>query len=1238
MASYQIANLLEKMTSNDKDFRFMATNDLMTELQKDSIKLDDESEKKVVRMVLRLLEDKNGEVQNLAVKCLGPLVNKVKENQVETIVDLLCANMVSNNEQLRDISSIGLKTVISELPQSSNSLVPNVCQRITGKLSAAIEKEDVSVQLEALDILSDLLSRFGDLLVPFHELILKALVPQLGSARQAVRKRTIVALSHLLTTCNNSAYNKVIEHLLDGLEKSQNPGTIRTYIQCLAAICRQAGHRLCSHIERVMFLLNQYSQRDDDELREFCLQACEAFVQRCPEAIMPHIPTIVELCLKYITYDPNYNYEADDGDGGISMDMEDDEEIDSEEYSDDDDMSWKVRRSAAKCLESVISTRHELLEEFYKTLSPALIARFKEREENVKSDIFHAYLALLKSTRPIGDDIGHDPDSMEQIPGPISMLQDQVPTIIRAVQPLMREKSVKTRQDCFLLLRELLNALPGALANHIDQLMGGIHYSLNDKNSTSNMKIDALGFVYCMLVGHNPQVFHAHIQILVPLIVNAVFDPFYKIATEALLVLQQLVKVIRPVDVQTAAFDFSPYVSQLYSSTLQKLRSPEVDQEVKERAIACMGQIIANMGDVLQPELVTCLPLFMERLRNEVTRLSSVKALTMIAGSPLRVNLSPIIGEVIPVLGSFLRKNQRALKLNSLTLLDTLVSHYSQCLDPVLLRSAVAEVPPLLSESDLHVAQLSLVLLTSVARQQPQALVGVHDQIMQEVMTLVRSPLLQGTALNCTLKLFQALVQAQLPGLGYRHLLKMLMTPVYTQHQQSAPLHKQAYHSLAKCIAALTMQIPNDAISVANEFLVEIHNRRNDMPLVFYLLTIGEIGRHFNLQSIDTLAQTILNCFSASSEDVKGAASHALGAIAVGNLNHYLPFILNEIEAQPKRQYLLLHSLKELISSLSTSKAGLEQLLPSVPSIWTQLFKHCECSEEGSRNVVAECLGKLVLVNPEELLPRLQVALRSESALMRTAVVSAIKFTISDQPQPIDPLLRQCIGQFLFALQDPEPSVRRVALVAFNSAVHNKPSLVRDLLPELLPQLYSETKVKKELIREVEMGPFKHTVDDGLDIRKAAFECMYTLLEQGLDRVDIMQFLEHVQAGLRDHYDIKMLTYLMTARLAALCPNAVLQKLDQFVDPLRATCTLKVKANSVKQEYEKQDELKRSALRAVAALLQIPKADKNQHLAEFLALIRSSSELQPLLESVQKDSSGVTNSNTDGRDLSMDQS
>lgn len=47
---------------------------------------------------------------------------------------------------------------------------------------------------------------------------------------------------------------------------------------------------------------------------------------------------------------------------------------------------------------------------------------------------------------------------------------------------------------------------------------------------------------------------------------------------------------------------------------------------------------------------------------------------------------------------------------------------------------------------------------------------------------------------------------------------------------------------------------------------------------------------------------------------------------------------------------------------------------------------------------------------------------------------------------------------------------------------------------------------------------------------------------------------------------------------------------DKLIDPLRSTVQSRVKANSVKQEFEKQDEMKRSAMRAVAALLSIPDA------------------------------------------------
>lgn len=64
----------------------------------------------------------------------------MKEPQVETIVDTLCTNMTGDKEQLRDISSIGLKTVITELPLTSQQLAAVICKKIIGKLTVAIAK------------------------------------------------------------------------------------------------------------------------------------------------------------------------------------------------------------------------------------------------------------------------------------------------------------------------------------------------------------------------------------------------------------------------------------------------------------------------------------------------------------------------------------------------------------------------------------------------------------------------------------------------------------------------------------------------------------------------------------------------------------------------------------------------------------------------------------------------------------------------------------------------------------------------------------------------------------------------------------------------------------------------------------------------------------------------------------------------------------------------------------------
>ena len=43
------------------------------------------------------------------------------------------------------------------------------------------------------------------------------------------------------------------------------------------------------------------------------------------------------------------------------------------------------------------------------------------------------------------------------------------------------------------------------------------------------------------------------------------------------------------------------------------------------------GNIIACMGDALVDRLPECMPIFVDRLRNEITRLTAVRAITQIA-------------------------------------------------------------------------------------------------------------------------------------------------------------------------------------------------------------------------------------------------------------------------------------------------------------------------------------------------------------------------------------------------------------------------------------------------------------------------------------------------------------------------------------------------------------------------------------------------------------------------------
>lgn len=900
---------------------------------------------------------------------------------------------------------------------------------------------------------------------------------------------------------------------------------------------------------------------------------------------------IFDTALQFLNYDPNYADTMDEDEEEEDDQMEDDDDLSDEEYSDDEDVSWKVRRAAAKCLQAIIESYPDLLRDIYPKAATALIARFKEREENVKSDIFQTFIELVKQ-------LGSTVNRFDGSGGskPIDQLRSDVPSVIKAVVRQLKEKSVRTKQGVFAALQELVTVVPDSIATHIAQMMPGIQAALTDKSqNSSNLKIPALTFLRTALESTDPSVWQKHLPVLSPAVFATVGERYYKVTAQGLRVAERLIFVIRPLTQSQIPGSSSDVVTSLYKCVMSRLMAQDQDQEVKDCAISCMAAAVSQLGDVITPQLPQVLQVLLERLRNEITRLTAVKAFASIAQSPLSLDLTPVLEPLLAELTGFLRKANRVLRQASLSALEVLIAGHGSNIQPGTLKAAVDEVAPLVNDTDLLIAALSLTFCTTLLQRQPQQSGLVTDRVLPAAMTLSKSPLLQGSALHSLQIFFQTLVASKAKSASFEALLAALLAAGH-----DSQVGKTAQHNIAQCIAVLcTAAGPNQTSNTVKALLSAVQGS-DETASRLALFSLGEIGRCTDLSKFKQLQSVLTSSLDSSSEDVKAVASQALGGVAIGNLSTYLPFILRQIQNQaenPKQQYLLLRALNEVITSLTGDATLPDKQQDEVLQL---LFSSCETEEE-CRNVVAECLGHLALLYPSKTLPLVQQQSQVHSEHMRTVVVMAMKFTLVDSPHPVDAHLHPLMLSMLNHMQDQDRHVRKAAVQLLSTAAHNKPGLILDHLPSVLPLLYQQTTLNPALVREVDLGPFKHKIDDGLELRKAAFECMDVLLERCKDRINMPEFITHLEQGLQDHYDVKMPCHLLLAKLAAAAPGPVLTSLDRLVGPLEKTLTTRLRGEPVKQEVDRNEDMVRSCLRGIEAVNCIPNVNSCAQFKQFMS-------------------------------------
>lgn len=203
-------------------------------------------------------------------------------------------------------------------------------------------------------------------------------------------------------------------------------------------------------------------------------------------------------------------------------------------------------------------------------------------------------------------------------------------------------------------------------------------------------------------------------------------------------------------------------------------------------------------------------------------------------------------------------------------------------------------------------------------------------------------------------------------------------------------------------------------------------------------------------------------------------------------------------------------------------------------------------------------------------------------------VISALRYTLADTDEAYDGYLNPIVVPMLVQmLNEPDLENRRLALTTFNSAMHNKPDIILPALDQLLPLAMRETIIKPELVREVQMGPFKHKVDDGLEIRKSAYETLYALLETAFSRlspIEVSDCFDRIVAGITDEHDIRILCNLMLTKLMVIAPGQVHSRLESIAENFRTVMMTKPKENAVKQEIEKIHEGAKGVLRVSVQL------------------------------------------------------
>jgi cullin-associated NEDD8-dissociated protein 1 len=763
-----------------------------------------------------------------------------------------------------------------------------------------------------------------------------------------------------------------------------------------------------------------------EEVREAALVTLEDFLTSCVNDMRLFTDEALTATLRYLAYDPaivndsddemdDTRGDAEDDDEGNDFDVDDEDFEEEEALDDNDDSSWKIRRCAAKALQALIRTRlNDLMESgvLYDKIAPFLVKRLGEREENVRLEVLSSLAFIVRKTadnapvdvatsseevivetnrsmnskkRPRGRSDGSmfdGPDLGEtyspgHTPSPVSGPRAEIgslgPSIVKGIQSVFNQKSVSTKQAAIVLLREYANMKHGGLNDHLGQVIepvvnaikstaglggGQAVVSVGTAAATGNsLRMESLDFLLTICETHSSKTIAPYLDSMISGTIAAINDKYFKVSCAAIGAAEGIIKVLTPPRSLGSDKASSKHLKGIYGAILAKVRANDADLEVRQRAIhalgVCLVRTSGEAGLMSSTDRSEALKTLEERLANETTRIISVEAIDSIAATASKGDLSaPWIRSVSEELSHQLRKADIRLRAASLGALkrfaanDYTIEQY----DDETIRSLTTLLLPLLNVDNLGTLHLALDILTNLVNKSASKVVTPE---LTNALCIVVTSTLSGPTLTAFLDLVSAIGQQ---GQG-QALMKDLLS--------KASLNGDAT-IVGAAIGALLASGGSSVGVGLQDILAELKNAADDQRRCLALCILGEVSlRQGSSSSIRP--QTFLEYFGSKSDQVRRIAAISFGRAGAGDFDTYLPVIIDSLQTA-KQQSLLLHSVREILTHASKSAVNEAS---AIDIIWEKIISLSD--SEDNRAIGAECVGRLVGLDPKKLLPALQV-------------------------------------------------------------------------------------------------------------------------------------------------------------------------------------------------------------------------------------------------------------------------